>query len=72
MPLYEFHCNRCDCDFEELVMGEGQDVRCPSCKGKRIKKLMSAFAHKSGDAFVSSSGGSGCSGCTSGNCSTCH
>jgi hypothetical protein len=33
---------------------------------------MSAFAHKSGEKFVSSSGGSGCSGCTSSNCSSCH
>ena len=72
MPIYEFYCKKCDSEFEELVMGSDDGIKCPSCASKRVKKLMSVFAHKSGDAFVGSSGGSGCSGCTSGNCSCCH
>ncbi|HUT53633.1 MAG TPA: zinc ribbon domain-containing protein [bacterium] len=71
MPLYEFHCSRCTRDFEELVMGGATGVKCPSCGSKRVKKLMSACAHKSGGKFVSSQGGSGCSSCSGGSCSTC-
>ena len=71
MPMFEFHCGKCDTDFEELVMGELRGIKCPSCGSKRIKKMMSAFAHKSGGKFVSSKGGSGCSGCSSSSCSSC-
>ncbi|MFO8057244.1 MAG: zinc ribbon domain-containing protein [bacterium] len=71
MPIYEFHCAGCDCDFEELVMDD-DPVKCPDCGSRKVAKLMSAFAHKSGDNFVPSSGGSGCSSCSSGSCSSCH
>lgn len=71
MPLYEYHCGKCDCDFEELVLGDGRGIKCPECGSKKVKKLISVFAHKSGDKFVSSSGGSGCSGCSSSSCSSC-
>jgi len=72
MPIYEFHCSKCKCDFEELVIGGDDDIKCPSCGGKKVKRMMSAFAHKSGDTFVGSGGGSGCSSCSSGSCSSCH
>jgi putative FmdB family regulatory protein len=72
MPMYEYHCAKCKKQFEELVMGSEKGVKCPKCGNKKVKKLMSAFAHKSGDKFSSSKGGSGgCSGCHSHNCSSC-
>lgn len=78
MPIYEYHCNDCDRDFEELVFSEGQEVKCPFCSSEKTEKLMSACKFKTGgggsDPFPSSSGSSSsssCSGCTGGNCSTC-
>ncbi len=71
MPLYEFHCSKCEQDFEELVIDD-DPVKCPGCGSGKVNKLMSACAHKSGGSFVPSSGGSGCSSCSSGSCSTCH
>ena len=71
MPVYEYHCGKCKNDFEELILGDEDGIQCPSCGSGRVKKIMSAFAHKSGDKFVSSSGGSGCSSCSSGSCSSC-
>lgn len=72
MPIYEFHCSGCGEDFEELVFGQPETINCPKCKGTEVKKLMSAFAFKAGDTFVSSSDtASGCSSCASHNCSTC-
>lgn len=72
MPIFEYRCGKCKNKFEELVLGGDDDgIECPSCGSGRVKKLMSAFAHRSGGKFVSSSGGSGCSGCAGGNCSTC-
>ncbi len=72
MPIYEYHCNQCDRQFEELVFGS-QEVVCPTCGG-RVDRLMSCCSFKSGagDFKTSGSGKSSCAGCTSSSCATCH
>ena len=42
MPIYEFRCKKCKNEFECLVFGKDSDVCCPTCKGKRVERLMSA------------------------------
>ncbi len=42
MPLYEFHCDACGRDFEELVR-EPADARCPACSSASVTKELSAF-----------------------------
>ncbi|NVM23471.1 MAG: zinc ribbon domain-containing protein [Desulfobacterales bacterium] len=69
MPIFEYHCMKCDKDFEVLVLGN-QKVSCPACNGSKVKKLLSAFSHKS-DAGFSSSKGSACTSCNAASCSTC-
>ncbi|MCK4485196.1 MAG: zinc ribbon domain-containing protein [Desulfobacterales bacterium] len=69
MPIFEYHCIKCDRDFEVLVLGN-QKITCPTCNGKKVKKLLSSFSHKS-DGEFSSSKGSACSSCSATNCSTC-
>jgi len=69
MPIFEYHCTECDEDFEVLIFGN-EEVSCPTCKGNKIKKLLSAFSHKS-DGEFSSSHGSSCSTCSATTCSTC-
>jgi len=69
MPIFEYHCTECDKDFELLVFGD-EHVSCPTCQGNKIKKLLSAFSHKSDDGF-SSSHGSSCSSCSATSCGTC-
>jgi len=46
MPIFEYQCSKCGHAFEELVFNtsEGEGVRCPSCKSRKLSKLMSAFA----------------------------
>lgn len=72
MPIYEYHCDCCEKDFETLVFGS-QEVLCPTCGGP-VHKLMSCCSFKSGagDFKTSGSGKSSCSGCTSSSCATCH
>ncbi len=40
MPLYEYHCNHCETDFELLIMGSEQAI-CPSCEKPDVEKLLS-------------------------------
>lgn len=71
MPIYEYICMNCQKEFEKIVFGGAEEVECPECKGKEVKKLMSAAAFKCNGNFVSTASSSGCSGCTSHSCSTC-
>jgi len=72
MPIYEYHCPKCDQDFEILVMKSDEKVRCPHCACKGVTRLMSGFAHKSGAEGKMVSNSSGCASCSGGNCATCH
>ena len=73
MPIFEFHCNSCNQDFEKLVFGADPEVACPQCGQTNVEKLMSACAAKVGYKFTSGSSGnkSSCSGCSSTACSSC-
>jgi putative FmdB family regulatory protein len=66
MPIFEFRCEKCKKTFETIVFGS-QEVSCPKCKSKKVKKLMSAFSHSSEGKF-SSSQGSGCGSCSATSC----
>lgn len=41
MPIYEYKCNACDKQFEELVKNDQAKVKCPDC-GQETEKLMSS------------------------------
>ena len=74
MPIYEFHCNDCDKDFEYLVFGNDKPI-CKDCNNNNISKLMSAcgFISKGTDgATTSSSSSSSCGSCSASSCSSCH
>ena len=72
MPIYEYHCCKCEDDFEKLVFGK-DDVVCPKC-GSKVERLMSACSFKSaaGDFQTSGTGKSGCGSCSATSCATCH
>ena len=73
MPIYEYHCEKCDKNFECLIIGSDKP-ECTICSGKKVTKLMSAcgFVSKgSGGATVSSAAGSSCSSCSAGSCAGC-
>ena len=71
MRLYDFHCNACGKDFEELVR-EVSEARCPDCGTSEVEKQLSAFAvgRGGGGREPASSGGGGCGGgfCGGGAC----
>lgn len=66
MPIFEFECTECGEPFEELVRSATavEEVVCPCCGGKHVRKKISTFASKiSGSASVPSysSSSAGCS-----------
>jgi putative FmdB family regulatory protein len=63
MPICEYACKACDRAFEELVLrsSDEAEVRCPTCKGKRVEKRMSRPA-------ASRSGADGGGAASSANC----
>jgi putative FmdB family regulatory protein len=44
MPLYDFHCRRCNHDFEALVRPQDPPAKCPSCDSTDVERLLSGFA----------------------------
>lgn len=71
MPIYEYDCEKCANEFEQLVFDRQAPVKCPACGSSKVNKKMSIFAHKSDDKLTSSSTGSSCSGCGASSCSGC-
>lgn len=74
MPIYEYHCDACNKDFECLVFGN-ETPCCPDCNCENVNRLMSAcgFVSKSGsgETVSSSAGSSACGGCAATNCGSC-
>lgn len=73
MPIFEYQCKGCGCQFERLVFGQ-EIPACPECESTKVCKLMSAcgFVTKgTGGQTVSSSASSSCSGCKASSCSSC-
>lgn len=77
MPIYEYHCESCQNDFEKLVMGGREPKDCPSCESDQVSRLVSAFSFKSTgslsvpDSASASSSSSACGGCAASSCAGC-
>jgi len=70
MPIYEFHCGKCEKDSEILVRSsDWLGTKCPHCGSEKLAKKFSTFA-------AATAGGSapaaapGCSG-VPGSCGMC-
>ncbi|MEK7707399.1 MAG: FmdB family zinc ribbon protein [Verrucomicrobiota bacterium] len=45
MPIYEFHCEKCERDSEILVRSsDWNGTACPHCGSKKLTKKLSVFA----------------------------
>lgn len=63
MPLYEYRCESCEKRFEELTSAaNASKVRCPHCDGRRVSRLLSAFAVGGSGATAAAEAGP-CGGC---------
>jgi putative FmdB family regulatory protein len=65
MPIYEFHCENCECDSEILVrLTDLKNAECPHCGSTKLFKKFSTFASASAgeSSSVKKSGGHSCGG----------
>jgi len=45
MPIYEFHCEKCETDSEILVRSrDWKGTKCPHCSSAKLVKKLSVFA----------------------------
>jgi putative FmdB family regulatory protein len=64
MPIYEYHCNDCNTDFEQFVrsMLAQETITCPDCGGQHVKKAISLFGGLGGSS-AKSGGASAAANC---------
>jgi len=67
MPVFEYKCQKCGEEFEELVLGKNPDVVCVKCHSRKVKKKPSVFGMSGTENSAS-----GCSSCTSSSCKSCR
>jgi len=76
MPIYEFHCEKCEKDSELLVRSsDWKGTECPHCGSRRLSKKFSVFASASGGdspGAACETGGGGGGGCCGGGCCGGH
>ncbi len=48
MPIYEYRCGNCQQTVEVLVLGQGDDPKCPNCGTPLFEKRVSASHHRMG------------------------
>lgn len=72
MPIYEFICDECGAEFEELVRN-GDKPKCDACSSREVRRIFSKFAVHSSSANLGGKGADkSCSSCASSSCATCH
>ena len=43
MPLFEYRCRGCKCEFEALVRPQDPPPQCPSCQNQDLERLLSTY-----------------------------
>lgn len=74
MPIYEYHCDNCNKDFETLVRRASEAVHCPGCGSENLTRKLSAHAVGS-PAPDTACGSSACApmpACGAGACPACE
>jgi putative FmdB family regulatory protein len=67
MPIYEFHCGKCETDSEILVRSsKWEGTKCPHCGSTKLAKKFSTFA-----SATAGSGGGAAESCSSGGQGSC-
>jgi putative FmdB family regulatory protein len=67
MPLFEFTCQQCGWEFEELLRSsDTSEVSCPACDSQEVSKKISSFASKISGSNAFSASFSSSASCNTG------
>jgi len=69
MPIYEYHCGKCENRFEILVRTERQKVGCPKCRSRKVERKFSVFGLNLGASPAQPF--TGLCNCGAGGCAIC-
>ncbi len=58
MPIYEYNCSKCGCDFELLVNSD-TEIKCENCGSTELTKKFSTFGFSTGSVKPDCAGGCG-------------
>jgi len=66
MPIFEYRCQDCGAEFDELesVANRDKPHKCPTCGSMKSERMMSLFSTGSGGGGVSGASVCGTSGST--------
>jgi putative FmdB family regulatory protein len=62
MPIYEYACQDCGCDFEKLVRSDTVP-ECPHCHSTQLEKRLSVFATAASAPDVATGMSGACGSC---------
>ena len=62
VPLYEYVCQKCSRQFEELIRGSAV-ARCPGCDTTDVQRILSVMSVGHADAHAGASGPAPCGSC---------
>lgn len=70
MPYYDFYCEKCGHEFEELlgVNDDRSNIKCPQCKSKKVQRN---FGNISMGVSKGTGSSSACSSCDEPGCGSC-
>ncbi len=74
MPIYEYQCDDCGHQFEQLVASHRSRPSCPECDSRRLQRQFSTFAAHQGGSEPTCQAPGQCpsslpgGGCSSGSC----
>ena len=77
MPIYEYHCEQCDADFEQLVRSPSPKptATCPGCGGSHVRRKLSLFGMSgsgAGPEGAARTSRSACATCRASSCAGCR
>lgn len=65
MPIFEYICTKCGTTSEHLILAQEEQIACPQCRSKEMRKLLSVTSSASGvknGAGIPGAGDTACCG----------
>ncbi len=73
MPIFEYHCPKCNRNFEAILRRRDEAVNCPECGSGELERLLSGFGIAKASPAAKCAAAPSCPGANTGCCGGhCH